>query len=315
MPIDDLLDRLERAEKGFTGSTFFAPVLRGRVVSVRLAGVVCALRVSEGLPRGFTGWAVLRALSTSRAAFLRPATLAERAAYLALFPSVRMILLHAEQGVWLALPAQSGDRRFRIRGVTSVLLAEEGPQRFDTVITRFDGQRFWFDRPCPTHDPALAAFLREQFARLVGKDQLPPPPSALRKKGLTAEERAAYALLRQSLSEARRSDAEFQLADALAHAGANLLSYVERDGLYAVTYTVDGRQHTSLVRPGDLTVQTAGICLSGQDEFFDLASLVSVLREENARDGMLPIDIDALYEEALFRIPPRQAPPHDTPEA
>jgi hypothetical protein len=277
MPIDDLLNRLEAAEQRFAGSLFLAPLTGARQVSVRIAGVVCRLRVTSSVPEGFHGIAMLRALSTSQAEFVRPASLSERAAYLA---AVDLILLHqTSRQEWLALPAHKGDTRFHIQGAVPLLLAEEGLERFETAAARFDGSHFWYDRRSLTRDPALAAYLREQFAHLDPQDRLPPPPEALRRPGLSAEERQAYAFLREALRFAQRSQAEGRLESALEHAGAHLLSYTEREGAYVVNYELDGRRHTSLVRPNDLTILTAGICLSGQDQRFDLASLVGVLRE------------------------------------
>lgn len=278
MSIDEVLDRLEAAEKDFVGRELMAPVVGHGQVMVRIAGVVCRLRVIEGLPRGFGGWAILRAVSTSGAEFVCEASLGQVADYLALFPSLRLIVVRQQGNRWLSLPAQAGDRRFRIEGAVPLELAEEGLERFETVMSRFDGQRFWYERRDPSRDPAVAAYLRGQLSA-AGPDGLPPEAHRLHKRGLSREERAAYDFLRRDIAEEMKNRVETRLSDALAHAGARYRSHSERPGVFVVRYDVDGRPHMSTVNREDLSVVTAGICLSGTDRSFDLASLVGVLRE------------------------------------
>jgi hypothetical protein len=124
MSIDEVLDRLEAAERDFVGRELMAPVVGHSQVMVRIAGVVCRLRVIERLPKDFGGWAILRAVSTSAAEFICEASLARVASYLALFPSLRLIVVHPHGNRWLSLPAQLGDRRFRIEGAVPVELAD-----------------------------------------------------------------------------------------------------------------------------------------------------------------------------------------------
>jgi hypothetical protein len=273
MGIDDILNRLEAAEQDFLLSSLLAPVLPGQPVRVRLAGVVCQLQADD--PK-FEGWAILRPMSRERAKIERPASLAEVAAYLGLFPAVPLILLARKGRRWSALPAHKGDTRFRLDGPVPVLLAEEGLEAFDVVMARFDGRLFWYERRDSRHNPALAAYLRQAF-----NEQL--APEKLHKKMLSAEERAAYAEAWKVIEEARRNSVEGRLAEALSHAGGKMLSFLERADVYTVTYQVGQQQHVSTVRKDDLTVVTAGICLSGRDRDFDLTSLVGVLREARAR--------------------------------
>jgi hypothetical protein len=79
------------------------------------------------------------------------------------------------------------------------------------------------------------------------------------------------------------------LRGALAHAGAELKDYVERQDVYTVTYEVDGQRHVSAISKKDLSVQVAGICLSGEDENFDLQSLVGVIREAQSGGGLVRV--------------------------
>jgi hypothetical protein len=273
MSIHDILGRLQAAERDFLDHDVLAPVVRGRSIGVRVAGIVCGLRVDDP---DREGWMVLRPLSTVRAHIVRAAGLAEVRAYLRLFPAVRLIVLARDDSRWLALPAHMRVPRVRSDGPVALLLPEEGLAPFETVIARCDGRFFWYERRDTRRNPALAAHLRQALEDDVA-------PADLRRPGLSPEERAAYGWVRERLERARMTVQTARLADALAYAGAKLLAYTERDDVYTVAYDVDGQRCVSTIRKGDLSVGTAGICLSGRDGDFDLTSLTGVLREAEGR--------------------------------
>jgi hypothetical protein len=296
----EALTRLAAEEERFLASEFLAPVLRGGLVQVRVAGVICTLRIR---PADFEGWGVFRPASHSAAALVRAANLAEQRRYLELFPLVRLILAGQREGQWLALPAHRADSRFRIDGEIPVRLVEEA-NLFEVIEARFDGTHFWYAGPDTRWDPAAASYLRQQLDQLTSPDKL-------QRSGLTADERAAYALnfwpRFEATEEARRSVEERRLRGALAHAGAELRDYVERQDVYTVTYEVDGQRHVSAVSKKDLSVQVAGICLSGEDQSFDLQSLVGVIREAQGGAGLVRVGEEnrGMPEEHYWRVHPR----------
>jgi hypothetical protein len=298
--VSDALTRLAAAEQCFLDCEFLAPVTRGGMVQVRIAGVICTLRIQ---PADFTGWGVFRPISHSEATLARQAKLSERQRYLDLFPLVRLILADQRECEWLALPAHRGDSRFDIEGLIPVCLVEEA-QLFAVIEARFDGSNFWYTGPDSRWDPATASYLRQELALLS-------PPEQLHRSGLTAEERAAYELnywpRYEATEGARRSREQDRLRGALAHAGADLKDYIERDDVYTVTYEVDGQRHTSAIAKKDFTVQVAGICLSGEDQNFDLQSLVGVIRE--AQGGTIVRvgqENQGIAEEQYWRAHPRR---------
>ena len=288
--INDLIDRLAAAEARFRGGEFLAPAVRGGVVFVRVAGVVCRFAV----PKRFRGWGVFR--PDGRAAkLIREASLAERQCYLDLFPRRPMILLGRDGPDWVGWPAHQADSRFGRPTVVPVRLAEDG-QPFDRVETRFDGSTAWFDRPDERADPTAAAYLRDALRDMTA-------PELVNRPRLTVEARIAYRLAWQARKELLRDKTEDRLREALGHAGAELRGYVERADAYRVEFAVEGRPHVSVVNKADLTVQLAGICLDGADRQFDLGSLVGVLRQA---DGVLRIGDDGMAEEQYWEIhPPR----------
>lgn len=299
--LTDALNRLAAAEDRFLTSEFLAPVIRGGNVHVRIAGVICTLSVR---PADFEGWGVFRPASHSDAELVRQAKLAERQRYLDLFPLVRLILADRREEQWLALPAHRADTRFQIDGSIPVRLVEDA-QLFEVIETRFDGSQFWYAAPDSRSDPARASYLRQELGRLT-------PPEQLQRSGLTAEERAAYALnywpRYEASEEAQRTREERRLRGALAHAGAELKDYVERQDVYTVTYEVDGQRHVSAVAKKDLSVQVAGICLSGEDRNFDLHSLVGVIREAQGGGELVRVGHEnrGMAEENYWRVHPQR---------
>lgn len=280
----DLINRMAEAEANFRAGEFLAPVVRGGIVFVRIAGVICQFRVRGAKP----GWGIFRANGTF-ADFLRPATLSERQRYLKLFPRQPMVLVAHDGHDWWAWPAHQGDRRFGPPTLVPLRLVEQA-QRFDRVFARFDGVQRWFDTMDEGADASTAAYLRELFNTTT--DAEPARPR------LTAEERTAYQAAVALRAEAQRDRNEERLRDALAHAGAEYRGHVEQERTYQIEFTVDGVRHVSVINKHDFGVQLAGICLNGADQHFDLASLVGVLREA---EGVLRIgDANAGLEEDQY---------------
>jgi hypothetical protein len=294
--IHDSLERLAAAEQAFLASEFLAPACRGGEVRVRVAGVICRLHIQ---PANFEGFGVFRPRSHSEAQLVRPARLAERHRYLNLFPLARLILAARDEEQWLAMPAYRADSRFRIAGLVPVRLVEEA-QLFEVIESRFDGVHFWYAGVEPRWDAARGAYLRQALAQEV-------EPAALERAGLTAEEREAYALCFQASEKARRHREEDRVRQALAHAGADFKQWRDRDDVYTITFEVDGQQHVSVVSKKDLAVQVAGICLSGQDEEFDLHSLVGVIREAQGGGGFVRVGHanQGMEEEQYWHVHPR----------
>jgi hypothetical protein len=281
----ETLDRLAAAESSALASEFLAPLVRGGVIHVRIAGVVCRFRVAVA---DFEGWGVFKADSPSTAKLVRPARLAERRQYLDLFPLLRVIVCLRAGPDWLAIPAHRADTRFQIEGMIPVRLIEEA-QLFEVVQARFDGTHAWFDGPDPRQDPGMSAYLREALEAMVA-------PEDLKRRGLSAEERTAYGVsyiprLRVEM-EAKRDRVEERIRAALLHAGAAFRDYQDRGDVYRVTYEVDGRRHISVVDRNDFSVQAAGICLSGEDHLFDLQSLVGVVREASETGQIAPVGFE-----------------------
>lgn len=279
MSIHDLLNKMEAAEEAFLETEFLSPILPGEQVRVRIAGVICTLRVVGKVE---PGWAILKPLAMDKAKVMAQPNLRQIRDYLELFPALKLLLVSRAGRDWLALPAHRSDSRFQIDHTVRVRLVR-GAELFQQIIARFDGGHFWFQEVDRRRSPAIAAYLRDALTVETSPDQLHKPT-------LTAEEREAYRLLYKAIEDARRDQVEVCLADALAHAGAALSAYIEREDAYTVSFSVDGQTHRSTVRKGDLTVLAAGICLSGQDRRFDLQSLVGVIREGRQRRQIVHTD-------------------------
>jgi hypothetical protein len=230
-------------------------------------------------PRHFDGWGIFRPISHTNAKLERAAKLSERCAYARLLPNVGLILLEAaRKDRWLAMAVQQQDM-LDVSELVLVNLVEEA-ERFDTIRACFDGQRFWFVDLDSRHDPAASACLREALTKMRDPRQVDRP-------GLSAQHRMAYGFAYERAVErklqAARETGEGRMRTALEHAGAKLEGFVENRDAFRVTFSVDGKRHTSLVRTDNLGIWSAGLCLSGMDAQFDLTSLVSVLREGQKR--------------------------------
>lgn len=262
MDVRDLLEQVAAEEAELP--RFVAPRVRGGQVRTRVSGLVYTFKA---LPRDFEGWGVFRPRDARTARLEEPASLPQVEAYMARLASVPVRLVQCLGGsTWVGFPANESDARQRLGkfGPRLVRLVGDGLP-FDQVTCGWDGQTLWFHQVDRRADPVVADRLREAV-----KTQTPPAF-----KGCTPEMKAAYSSL---IRPPQIPPEEQRLRAALATGGGELRSYVEAGDHWRVEWTDShGEDHVSAISKDDLTVLSAGICLSGEDEKFDLASLVGVV--------------------------------------
>ncbi len=269
-----LINQLGRDEAALREGTFLAPLVgRGRA-RLRVRNLVYEFAVADPRP----GWWICQPNDAHRAKIVHAAQPWQRGDYLALWPVLRLVLVERlHEADWIALPFNSSDaaQRFGLAGPLVVRLVEGG-QLFERVLGRVEGATVWYDEVDRRADSVKAEQLRDALAA----EQATPSVA-----GLGAGERAAYALLAQRRAAAAATRAAAQVEQRLRHAltvgGARLVGYEVCEGNLRVTWERDGQRSVALVN-ANLDTVSAGICLSGEDERFDLVSLVGVVHEAPA---------------------------------
>jgi hypothetical protein len=269
-----LLDNLVEQEEQMCIDHFLAPCVRGGMVRTRIAGLVYNFLPR---PREFEGWGVFQAIDSKEASVIEEASLPLISEYLRLFKPLRLRLVYALQNqTWLGYPVNESDarQRFGTARPMPVHLVSDGA-RFEQIVARWDGGSLWFEEIDRKSDPVLTEQLRDALRRTV-------PTEIVRFQGLTPEMRTVYDLALQQSKEFRekalKGRDENRLRKALRTGGGTLHDFRDRGGYWQVEWmTRDGERHTSAISKKDLTVISAGICLSGHDRDFDLQSLIGVV--------------------------------------
>lgn len=271
--IRKILSQLAALEAELLNTQFLAPCVRGGRVRIRVGSMVYTFKPQ---PQNFEGWAVFGPVNEKIAAVVDEPNLPQMAEYLQLLVPVRLQLICALQGqTWLAYPVNESDAKQRISLAkpAAVHLVTEGSQ-FEQIVARWDGHCLWFEEIDRRADPLLS----EQLTRALKKLIL---PEEVRFKGMTPEMRTVYELVSRNIKDFDPKIRDKQrLQRALKTGGGELRDFGDRDDYWLVEWTSgSGEHHTSAIAKNDLTVMSAGICLSGDDMKFDLQSLVGVVED------------------------------------
>ena len=278
--MNTLFDKLAAEEDKFFDGKFLSPVIKGRPIRVRIAGIVIDFKVD---PKNFEGWGIFQAVSQKVARHIAKPTFVQKQEYLNLLPKIPFVVCWVGDQV-LGVPASRGDSRFRITGEVPIMFSE-GIQLFDTIDVRFDGENFFYEKQSGFNSPVIADGLREKLNEEVELDDV-------QIKGLTQEQKSAYLFAFKMNQELNRDRKEDRLREAVERAGGKFIGYVERGNSYTVELSVDGQEYRPVVDNETLQVVTAGICLTDHgtgrayDTDFDLQSLVGVFREGQNRHAI-----------------------------
>jgi len=271
----DLIKKVGEKENSITLMEFVSPIFHNTRVATRVCGIVYYFDVPSVKP----GWYTIRPKNNRAAVIVGEATLPDIDKYLRNLDRVRVTLAMKDKDVYYGVPGKIWDTKGAVKGKpVPVFLFDDSVQDFDRVICCTDSMNFWYQGPDPSNNPAKAEYLRTSMQKLV-------EPDKIKFTDLLFDEKAAYAF-RLSIDKKLKEELKKKGVQAdIEHAGGKFLRSVERSDHISVTYMVDGDKYTSYVSKDPThKIITAGVCLAGTDNLFDLKSLVTVLREGQRRD-------------------------------
>jgi len=305
--MDELLRRFAEAEKKLLQTNFLAPTTGKGKIAVRLPNG--AIYFFRAVPN-FSGWGIFQPTGIDTLQLVREAHEWERLAYLEALPALRVIAVHALRGdTWLCVAFNRSDARQRNFPtgpfLAHLFLSEVAP--LDVVIVRTDGSNWWYDG-LDTHyelerSERLRAFVQSQLESCL---DAPTPLERLKRlkshtlesvPNASPEEAFACELLfaqerrkweeqeweRLSPEERENLLTEQEMRWQLSLLGAQLVSVHQEGDTYLIRWMDGHREHTTVL-DASLSVLSAGICLAGREQQFDLASIVSVMREAERMD-------------------------------
>jgi hypothetical protein len=269
--IRKILNQLATQEAKLLDTQFLAPCVRGGMVRTRAGGMIYTFKPK---PHNFEGWAIFQPVNEKIVRVVDEPDLPQMAEYLQLLVPMRLQLAHVLQGqTWLAYPVNESDAKQRtgVAKPVPVHLVTEGSQ-FEPIVARWDGHSWWFEDIDRRADPLPSEELKAALKKLI-------LPQEVRFKGMTPEMRTIYELVTRNMKDfAPKVMDEKRLQRALKMGGGDLQDFRDRDDYWLVEWTSrTGERHSSAIAKNDLTVISAGICLSGEDRNFDLQSLVGVV--------------------------------------
>lgn len=281
----DLIEQLGNTANTLNERVFVSPVYKNRWVATRIDKIIYRFEI----PRLSPGWYKFRPTSQNTAKKIGDADLMSVEKYLKLFDKLRLIMIKREGNVIFGIPFKTNKFNFNMSQIFPVYLAlDDMAIDFDEILCRFDGVNVWYEQVPMNNDPARSEYLRESLFNKLN-------PNDVEFQGLRFEDKIAYGIRYQLILEEEEKlkkaaekrllkNTKYRIQKAVEHSGGRFKDYTERGSNFSVTYDVDGETYTSTVaKDKNLTVLTAGFCLSGHDRDFDLTSLISVIREGHDR--------------------------------